>query len=615
MIGAHHDGSAYYVSDPTPELGDTVSLRLRVPKSVAADEVHVRTVRDAEPVGVEATLDRETPHEHWWRVELPIHNPVTNYRWFLRRGADATWINGEGEHDSAVTDTSDFRISTEHRPPDWVHDTVWYQIFPDRFSRRPDGQLECAMPAWANERAWTDPIREGFPEAMEDLWGGSLNGVTHHLDHLAELGVNGIYTCPTFPARSNHRYDASAFDHTDPMLGGDEAMARLVQEAGRRGMRVMGDLTTNHSGSSHDWFRSALADPGSPERGYYFFGEGDDPDDYVKWLGVDSLPKFDHRSEALADRLYRGADSIAGRMLGDGMALGALRVDVANMTGRFGPHDLNQRVAQGLRETIAEVRPDAWLLGEHNHDARLDLDGSGWQGSMNYAGFARPVWSWLARSDVDVPSFGDPGPLVRRAGSSVARTARAFQAGAPFTTALSSMVLLGSHDTARWAFVTGDIDRSLVGLAMLYTWPGTPSILYGDEIGLAPTASWDVPTREPFPWADRSRWNNRLLGGCRELIQLRRAHPALARGGMRWVSIGDDHLVWLRECVEQTILVHVARDRSVVPDVSLASLGYSGFERIAGSDTVSMRNPREGGALRLHADGCGWQLAVLDPAV
>lgn len=610
VTAAHHDGSGLYVSDPHPELGDTVALFLRVPADRRLSEVNIRTVRDAEPEVVEAVVDRETDHETWWRAELSIHNPVTSYRWHLRDAHTATWLNGEGELARGTTDASDFRISTEHRPPDWVVDTVWYQVFPDRFSRRADGELEAPIPDWGIGREWSDPIRESFPEAMIDLWGGSLNGVTHRLDHLVDLGVNGIYTCPTFPARSNHRYDASAFDHTDPLLGGDAAMARLVDEAGRRGIRVMGDLTTNHSGNTHDWFQAAQADPEAPERGFYLFGEGagTNTDDYIKWLGVDTLPKFDHRSDELAERLYRGADSIAGRMLGQGMGLAALRVDVANMTGRFGHHDLNRQVAVGLRSMMADVRSDSWLLGEHNHDATADLDGAGWQGTMNYAGFARPVWSWLARSDVAVPSFGDPGPLSVRSGPSVIAAMRQVMAAMPFSVALNSMVLLGSHDTARWSFISGDPELAVVGLAMLCAWPGTPSVFYGDEIGLGRSASWDVPTREPFPWHDTPRWNRDLLASYRELIGLRRSLPALARGGLRMVSVGDDHLVWLRETVGQTVLVHVARANHHPVSIDLEVLGYADAERVAGDHAATATI---GAKLTIEAHAPTWQLLTL----
>ena len=82
-----------------------------------------------------------------------------------------------------------------------------------------------------------------------------------HLDHLERLGVNLLYLTPVFPARSNHRYDASTFDEVDPLLGGDDALVRLVEEAHRRGIRVIGDLTSNHSGDAHEWFRAAQADP------------------------------------------------------------------------------------------------------------------------------------------------------------------------------------------------------------------------------------------------------------------------------------------------------------------------------------------------------------------
>jgi len=210
-----------------------------------------------------------------------------------------------------------------------------------------------------------------------------------------------------------------------------------------------------------------------------------------------------------------------------------------------------------------------------------------------------------------VPSFGDPGPLTVRPGASFLRTARAFQAAMPFTVALSSMVLLGSHDSARWAYISGDRERAAVGMAMLCTWPGTPSVLYGDEIGLGPSATWDVTTRVPFPWQSESTWDHGIFDTYRELIELRRTLPALARGGMRWVSAGDDHLVWLRESNDQAILVHIARGAHAPDKVAIDRLGFTSSERIASSEAATYNGAK---TPVLAANGAGWQILQLSIA-
>lgn len=155
------------------------------------------------------------------------------------------------------------------------------------------------------------------------------------------MGV--LYLTPVFPARSTHRYDASTFAHVDPLLGGDRALRKLTRAAHDRGVRVMGDLTTNHTGDAHEWFRAAHSDPGSAEAGFYFFT--DHPDDYVGWLGVPSLPKSDYSSTELRRRVYGADDSVLVRWLTGPDPLDGRRIDVANMTGRHGVQDLNREVS------------------------------------------------------------------------------------------------------------------------------------------------------------------------------------------------------------------------------------------------------------------------------
>lgn len=549
----HHDGSALYVSDPWPDLGDTVTVRVRVPHEADVTAVHVRTCPDAEPAFAEATLERRTATENWWTVEVVCHNPVTNYRFILEGGPTGyQWLNGTGVHLRDVPDRDDFRLSTFGAPPAWAREAVVYQVFPDRFARSA-AQDERPVPDWAIPAEWDEPVSVGPREIGHQLYGGDLDGIVEHLDHLEDLGVTVVYLTPFFPSRSNHRYDASTFDAVDPVLGGEEALARLVCAAHERGMRVMGDFTTNHTGEAHEWFERALRDPESPERSFYLWEGGD----YVSWLGVKSLPKLNYDSAELRHRVFEDPQGVVRRWLTGPDGLDGWRVDVANMTGRYRGQDHNHDVAREMRRAMAEVAPDALLVGEHCHDYTLDARGDGWHGVMNYAGFTRPVWTWL-RAAGQAPTFlGSPLMVPRLGGRSVMETMREFAAGVPWTTLQHSFTLVGSHDTTRIRSLVGDDPAHVeVAAGLLLTMPGIPMLTYGDEIGMPGLFGEDG--RRPMPW-DRELWDAGLLETYRGLVAARRRSVALREGGMRWVHAGEDALVFLRETAGETALVHCAR--------------------------------------------------------
>ena len=294
----HHDGSATYVSDLAPNLGETVAVFLRVPRASGVRQALLRVYVDGEQALTETVVDREDDHEVWLRGNVPLHNPVVNYRWLLDGVPDGyQWLNGEGLHAHDVTDAADFRITAHAAPPSWAQDAVLYQIFPDRFAK----SVDRPVPVWAIPQRWDDPVIGNGPETPYQLYGGDLDGITAHLDHIASTGANTVYLTPVFPARSNHRYDASTFDNVDPQLGGDAALARLSDALHARRMRLLGDLTTNHCGDAHEWFQTAVADATTPEAGYFIFT--DHPHEYVCWFGYPSLPKFDHRDPRLRRRL------------------------------------------------------------------------------------------------------------------------------------------------------------------------------------------------------------------------------------------------------------------------------------------------------------------------
>ncbi|MER5999654.1 glycoside hydrolase family 13 protein [Nonomuraea angiospora] len=547
----HHDGSALYVSEQEPALGSRVTLWLRAPLAAGITGVHVRTVHDGEPRYAEAAPDpsrREAGGyggtDVWWRVEITAVNPVTPYRFLLATRGGQAWLTAAGLVTHDVTDAGDFRLVCHQPPPSWMSDAIVYQVFPDRFDRsRPMRDL----PDWALPRDWDhDPVIPAGPGTAGQFYGGDLDGVAQRLDHVQSLGVNTVYLTPIFPARSNHRYNASTFEHVDPLLGGDEALHRLSGALHARGMRLLGDITTNHCGDTHEWFTAAVSDVNAVEREMFYF----DPDsgDYESWWGVKTLPKLNWGSELVRARMR----AVLKKWLGP---LDGWRVDVANMTGRRAADDHNHEVAAMLR---AELGPEAAFIAEHNHDASSDLDRDGWHGTMNYGGFTRPVWTWLRGPELDLDHFlGVPGGVPARDGTAALATFRSFASHMSWRSLVHSWQLLDSHDSPRIRTVTGSRERHLLALGLQATLPGTPMVFAGSEFGL--TGVNGEHSRTPMPWNRPADQDLPTLAAYRELFGLRRAEPALRHGGLRWLHADADCLVFARETYEESILVCVRR--------------------------------------------------------
>ncbi len=489
-----------------------------------------------------------------------------------------------------MPDASDFRLVAHGAAPAWAANAVVYQVFPDRFAR--GAETPAALPDWADAAEWGDPLDLRKGRIGAQLYRGDLDGVTAHLDHLADLGVDVVYLTPFFPGRSNHRYDASTFTAVDPVLGGDEALTRLCAAAHERGMRVMGDFTTNHTGAGHEWFRAALADAHAKEREFYLW---DEDGGYVSWLAVPSLPKLNYDSAELRRRVFDDPGGVVRKWLRAG--LDGWRVDVANMTGRHGEQDHNHEVAALMRDAAVDERPDALVVGEHVHDYTTDLPGTGWHGVMNYAGFTKPVWTWLRLHDREAGFLGAPVIVPELAADLVVETVRDFTSRIPWTSLVHSFNLVGSHDTTRVRTLVGEDSRRVdVAAGLLLTMPSIPMITYGDEIGME--GAFGEDGRRPMPW-DESLWDTRLLAVYRDLIHARRDSPALTHGGLRWVHAEGDAIAFLREGLGETALVHCARAHH--PDLTIpveALPGVEGGRAVFGS-TIALGER----LVRLAADG------------
>lgn len=577
----HHDAGPSFLLDPPRALGDAATLRVFQPAAYPVSAIALRAVIDGEISTASLEAVETTATGTWWETRLTAANPVVPYRFCIVGAPDEThdvpsyaWLTAAGLLPWDVSDATDFRLVVHESAPTWVDDAIVYQVFPDRFARSAGAPCDeqgralppagVDVPVWAVPMAWDDEPAVHGDLTGAQFFGGDLDGIAERLDHIASLGADTVYLTPVFPGGSVHRYDASTFECVDALLGGDEALARLSTALHERGMRLVLDLTTNHTGATHEWFERAQADTDSPEAGFYLFREH--PHDYVSWLDVPSLPKLDHRSDAVRERLVRGHDSIVARYLAAPIVADGWRIDVANMTGRHADTDLALDVARDIRATMREVeastgRP-AWLVAEHGHDATRDLDGDAWHGTMNYTGFTRPLWAWLAAEDSELNWLGLPMSLPRLPGDAIAQTLRGYNAQMPYSSQLHSMNQLASHDTPRTRTVVGTAARQIVAVGALATLPGVPTVFAGDELGAEGLTGEHA--RTPMPWdaieqEDGSRIDLDVLDATRRLLGARREDAALRRGGLHWLHLSPELLVLARTHPQGDTVVCLAR--------------------------------------------------------
>jgi len=591
----HHDGSELYVSNSAPKVGDKVVLRVRVPHSYTFARSFLRLYHDGEPRSFELALERRDATESWWAVKVKIENPSTCYRFVFVDNDKYDWLNASGFYDHDVHSNNDFQIVATPAYPSWIRSSVFYQIFPDRFAK---SGLKKQIPQWAQQREWSQLPAVGTREMGTELFGGDLDGVRDRLDYLDDLGVNGIYFTPFFPALSNHRYDATSFREVDPILGGDKAMSRLVTEAKRRKIRLLGDLTSNHCGAGHPWLAKAKRDKKSKERGYFYWDKSV-KHGYVGWFGHASLPKLNFNSASLRKEMYEGKNSIVRQWLSPKYGMSGWRIDVGNMTGRQGADDMHDEVMHGIRKAMDEVKPDAWLVAENGDFVASDLNGFGWHGAMNYQGFMRPVWNWINLNKTIGGGFqGLPFSMPTITGRQLVESMKSFNGSIPWRSLVASMVLLDSHDTARMrTVVLGNKDLHLTAMTLLLTYPGVPSIFAGDEIGLEGTTGED--SRKTINWEDRSSWDMDFLREVKKLISIRKNSDGFINGGLRWVLVEDDCLAFLRESKKETILVFLSRS-GVKAKIDISKLGYRVKESLYGipasgsAISINTKKPSQG---------------------
>jgi alpha-glucosidase len=621
----HHDGSKKYVSDLYPRLGETVRLKVRTHHLAPVSRIVLRTFPDGEQMLTEMSLGETTPPAQWWHVDLLISQPVNHYR-FIILSDNVVWhYSAAGPTAYVPLDFYDFRILADYNPPRWITDSVFYQIFPDRFSNgdpstdpRPD---EFKYRGHHPQTLQWEVLPQDDQFSPLVFYGGDLPGIEQRLDYLADLGINALYLNPIFHAYSNHKYDVADYDHIDPHFGGDEALVSLRHKLDARGMRYILDIVPNHAGYWHPWFQTALADAAAPEAEFFTFLSH--PDDYASWLGVQSLPKLNYRSAELRRRIYEQPEAVFRRWLQPPYSADGWRVDVANMLGRQGQTQIGLEVTQGIRKAVKATRPDAYLMGENFFDASNQLQGDQWDGVMNYGGFTHPLWHWLRGYYQGGHGFPQAIEAAHWPTIAMAETWRNRLAAIPWAIALQQYNLLDSHDTSRIrTIVHGNDALQRLATTVLMTFPGVPGLYYGDEIGME-----DLPrlgSRGCMIW-EESRWNQSLLDYHRTLIHLRRTSPILQKGGFQIVLIEPDTVAYQRESLEGRILVFAHRGERPRPAgcVSLINGGVadgthfvefeSGREYMVSNGEISLPALEQGALILQEVAGgqnAGWSSGI-----
>ncbi|MCR5426959.1 MAG: alpha-glycosidase [Lachnospiraceae bacterium] len=591
----YSDGTRGFVSDPLPSVGEEIRIRVRMLASGA--EAVTGAFNPAggagenaapEPAGVfllqmvngaehltEMTCEEVRDGLAYYGCSVKVNEPKLSYH-FVVACADVIYYYTQAGVTTYVPGNEDnFLLLTKYRQPEWIRGAVFYQIFP-----------------WAY---------------------GGLDGIREAIPYLKELGVTALYLNPIFRAPSYHKYDCSDYFHVDEQFGGDEALARLSAALHENGMKLILDISINHTGLEHAWTQG--------KRHFYF--EGADGK-LQGWAGYEGLPVLDYRNEELRDLIYRGPDSVLRKWLKPPYSIDGWRFDVADVFARNDEVQLADEVWREVCDAIREVNPEAVIIGEHWGDCSAYLQGDLWNMPMNYYGFGRIVRQFAGLPELftarNAVLAGIPYKMTAQ--DVAARTVSHYR-HLPQVIADCQMNLFDSHDVPRvhnHASITKNQMRSIVLSQLL--WTGIPCIYYGDELGIDGYVEHDKGFRYPMPWDNRPEDADWYYALYAQMIRLRKEVPAFAEGG-RKVLYAEGYVLAVARFFAEELYIGVISMEEEETCVRIPAFlagtkrepGESGADALAkafGSGNLQVEEAF-GTPVSAHLDGEGW-LEVTLPA-
>ena len=593
------DTTEHYVTPAEPAGYDLITIRFRTARN-NVDSVCLVTKGRKIPMTKQETVD----DFDYYACEYQLENEKLCYHFEIRTGTLVAYYDVRGlSHEP--NEYYDIPVIPGFSTPAWAKGAVMYQIYVDRFCNG-----DPSNDVLTNEYCYIgEPVQKmqdwyQYPSAMDvrEFYGGDLQGVIDKMDYLKDLGVEVIYFNPLFVSPSNHKYDIQDYDYIDPHFGrivsdegellapgqkenrlasryidrvtnkanleaSNELFSKVVEEAHKRGMKVILDGVFNHCGSFNKWLdreriyenakgyeHGAYVDPDSPYRNYFDFkDETKWPYNatYDGWWGHETLPKLNYEGSRKLEEyvLNIGRKWVSPPYNADGW-----RLDVAADLGHTPAY--NHQFWQEFRKAVKEVNPNALILAEHYGCTRDWLQGNEWDTVMNYDAFMEPVTWFLTGMEKHSDDFRED--LL---GNAEAFWGAMRHHGANFAMPSWQVAMneLSNHDHSRFMTRTNHkvgrtgtlgpqaaeqgINKAvfLEAVVIQMTWMGAPTIYYGDEAGLC--GFTDPDDRRTYPWG---REDIQLINFHKDIIHVRNVNDELRRGSLCFVDAGFNYIAYGR---------------------------------------------------------------------
>ena len=564
----YSDGTREFVSNPSPKLFETVTVKLRMYEDAPVKHVFLRSIPNGAERLEEAHIVKKERGFVYYEAPLAITENRIQYHFYIVC-EDVVYFYNQKEITTYVPDhTYDFVLLADYVQPEWVKKAVFYQIFPERFCNgnpendvqsgeySHDGHPTIKMDSW-EDKALT--YQEGF---CLDFYGGDLEGVKEKIPYLKELGVTAVYLNPIFEAPSVHKYDCIDYFHVDPHFGGDEALAELSAALHENDMKLILDISINHTGTSHKWFNKdgvyfdksigAYNNPDSVERNYYFFK---DDNTYHGWYDNASLPTLNYTADSLRDVIYRAEDSVLKKWLKPPYSIDGWRFDVADVFARNNEVQLAHELWPEIRKSIREVNPQAYILAEDWGDCAHYMQGDEWDSPMNYYGCGRVIRQFLGEPDL----FMGRNEILKKVpykmtAEDVKGRVVEHLSKLPYVMWENQFNLFDSHDVSRLhnnPKVNPDEYRGAIIFQFMLV--GAASIYYGDEAGIDGVLDTNEGCRYPMPWSKDYK-NSEVYQMYRTMAHMKAEHKALSEGGMKFLYAEGNVVAIARFCEDEVFV-------------------------------------------------------------